>query len=152
MRRLFWLVLMLSVPALAQLPQGFYPWWNGPVARDLKLTDQQQKDIRRTIREYRNRLIDARAAVNKAEGDLQDIFNDDPVDTKRGTDAIERLIAARSELTRTLSQMSLKLRTLITAEQWQELQRRRPRNNPSGTPTEAPQPAPAQARPQSNRK
>ena len=43
---------------------------------------------------------------------------------KRANDAIEHLATARGELTRTISQMTLRRRTILTDEQWQELQRR----------------------------
>jgi hypothetical protein len=48
------------------------------------------------------------------------------VDQAKANQAIERLIAARTDLTRTLSQMSLRLRTVLTEQQWHDLQRLRP--------------------------
>ena len=53
-------------------------------------------------------------------------FDQNPVDPGKANLAIDRLIAARSDLTRTLSELSLKLRMVLTEQQWQELQRRRP--------------------------
>jgi len=41
------------------------------------------------------------------------------------------LIAARTDLTRSLTELSLKLRVLLTAQQWQQLQRLRPNRNPN---------------------
>jgi Spy/CpxP family protein refolding chaperone len=78
------------------------------------------------MREFRPHLIDIRAEVEKAEIDLQTQFDQDPVDQGKANQAIDHLIAARSDLTRTLSELSLRLRTVLTAQQWQELQRRRP--------------------------
>ena len=69
--------------------------------------------------------------------DLEAQFERDPVDQVRANQAIERLIAARSDLTRTLSQLSLKLRTLLSEQQWHELQRLRPAGGiDGGQPTE----------------
>ena len=128
MNMLKWLLtLTLPVAASAQPFFGPFPWWDSPIARDLNLTDAQTKQILATVKEYRDHLVDLRAVVQKAEGDLQDIFNEDQIDQKRANDAIERLVAARSDLTRTLSQMELKLRGVLTAQQWQQLQQRRPR-------------------------
>ncbi len=120
------LMFLLSLSAWAQGPRDFFPWWDTPVARDIKLTDAQQKQVQATVREYRSRLIDVRAGVEKAEGDVADLFNDDQFDTKKANDAVERLVATRSELTRAFSQMSVKLRSVLTAQQWRELEKRRP--------------------------
>lgn len=121
--------LLIALPILlsAQPPSRPRPWWDSQVVRDLNLTDAQNKQIQTTVKEYRPRLFDLRAVVNQAESDLEAAFNDDPVDQRKANDAIERLAAARSELTKALSQMDLKLRTVLTAQQWQELQKRQPR-------------------------
>jgi Spy/CpxP family protein refolding chaperone len=120
------LALIFTAGAWAQLPKGFYAWWGSPVVRDLNLNDEQRKQIRFTVRDYRPHLMELRAEVERAEGDLEYQFDQQPVDMRKANEAIDRLAAARSDLTRTLSQMSLKLRTVLTQQQWQELQRRRP--------------------------
>ncbi len=112
------------------MPRGQYAWWNSPVVQDLKLSDSQQRQIRLTVKEYRVRLLDIRSRLEKAENDLEALFNQDPVDSPKANEAIDRLASTRSELTRALSQMSLKLRSLLNAQQWQQLQdyqARRPR-------------------------
>jgi len=128
-------VAVLSAPLFAQGPNGpgagtgswwERPWWNSRLVQDLNLTETQRSDIRATVREYRDKIIDNRTTMQKADADVQDAFGENPVDQHKANDAIERLSAARGDLTRTLSLMSLKLRTILTAEQWQELQRRQP--------------------------
>ncbi|NWF85293.1 MAG: periplasmic heavy metal sensor [Bryobacteraceae bacterium] len=121
------LILLAGWTLWAQPPRGFYNWWDSPIAKDLNLSDDQMKQIRAVVRDYRARLIDARAAVEKAEAEMEDAFNDESFSQARASDAIERLVAARSELTRSFSQMSLRLRAVLTNEQWAELQKRRPR-------------------------
>ncbi|MBL0158471.1 MAG: periplasmic heavy metal sensor [Bryobacterales bacterium] len=130
MRRLALLVCLLGVPLLAQPPRGFFPWWDSPVAKDLNLSEDQTKQIRTVVREYRSKLIDQRAAVEKAEGEFEDQFNDELFDQRRAGDALERLITARGDMTRSLSQMSLRLRAVLTADQYKELQKRRPGMQP----------------------
>ena len=125
MLRLILLVVGLSLTASAQLPRGFYPWWDQPIVKDLNLTGTQSRDIRVIVREYRGKLIEQRAALEKAESDLQDLFDDDNVDSKRASQAIEELAGARLNLTRTFSQLALRLRLVLTAEQWRQLQKRR---------------------------
>lgn len=135
MRTLLPFVLLLAaLPAAAQPPRGYFPWWESPLVRDLNLTEDQRQQIRNTVRDYRSRLIDLRAAVEKAEGEVGDVFNDPSIDQRRGMEAIDRLIAARGELTRAISEMTLKLRLVLTREQWQELQRRRQQAEPALRP------------------
>jgi Spy/CpxP family protein refolding chaperone len=118
-------LLLLGSVAKAQ-PGGraLFPWWDNPLTQGMDLTDAQRNQIRAVVKEYRNRLVDARAAVEKAEGDLEDVFSEETVDQRKGTETIERLASARGELTKELSQMSLRMRTVLTVQQWQELQRR----------------------------
>ena len=134
------LVLLAALPVAlwAQGPRPFpsgweRPWWDSPLVQDLNLTEAQQNDIRTTVKEYRDRVVDIRKAIESADRDLEAVFNsENPVDQRKASEAIERLASARGDMTRALSQMSLKLRTVLTAEQWQELQRRQPGRLGSG--------------------
>jgi Spy/CpxP family protein refolding chaperone len=112
--------------------QGMTPWWDRPIARDLGLSDEQNKQIHEVVRASRNRLIELRGAVQSAEGELRDEMNDEKVDSSKAEAAIEKVVAARADLTRAVSLMSLKLRIILTAAQWQELQKRQAR--PAGGP------------------
>jgi Spy/CpxP family protein refolding chaperone len=119
--------LILAIPAglSAQGPRaGFFPWWDSPLVSGMDLTDTQRTQIRSVTREYRGRMMEARAAVQKAESDLDEVFNEDTVDQRRGTEAIDRLTKARAEMTRSVSEMSLRMRAVLSTQQWQELQRR----------------------------
>ncbi len=99
-------------------------WWDQPIVRDLGLSEEQNRKIRATVAESRDRLIDLRGAVDKAEAALRDIMDEDNVDLRRGQESIERVVAARAEMMRAVAQMSLKLRAILTSEQWQMLQKR----------------------------
>jgi len=99
-------------------------WWNSPIVRNLDLTEAQRKDIRGTVREYRGHLMDLREAVQHADSDLEIALGENPLDQRKANDAIEHLATARADLTRTLSQMTLRLRSILSSDQWQELQRR----------------------------
>jgi Spy/CpxP family protein refolding chaperone len=124
------LVIPLALSAQAPRRGGFggggfgFQWWDNPVASGLNLTDAQNQQIRSVVREYRSKLIDLRAAEEKAQGELQDVFNDAPGDTRRANEVIDRLANARAEATKTISQMSLRMRNILTAEQYQELRQR----------------------------
>ena len=125
------LILLVPVVLSAQSPRGPRPWFlDSEVVRDLNVTDAQLKQIRQTQRDFRSRMFDLREAVNKSESDLAAIFNEDPVDQNKANDAINRLVAARGELTKAVSQMDLKLRMVLTAQQWQELKQRQGSDRP----------------------
>ena len=115
-----------SLPAQARM----WNWWDGPIAQDLNLSEEQKKQIREIVRESRERLIQSRGAVEAAEAALQDEMNEDKVDSRKAEAAIERVVKSRSELTRSVSQMSLKLRLILLPAQWQELQKRERRLGP----------------------
>ena len=102
------------------------PWWTGDTIKDLNLSKDQVAQMRASMQEYRPRLKDLRGAVQKAEQDLESVFNSDPVNTQKANETIERLVAARADLSRTLSQMGLKLRSVLTLQQWQEVEKRFP--------------------------
>lgn len=139
MPRLLLLALLAAATLSAQMPRGIYAWWNRPaIARDLKLTPVQREQIRAAVQQFRPHLLNVRVAVNEAEQSLATQFDRSPVDPAKTNEAIERLVDARSDLTRTLSQLSLKLRLILTEEQWQELQSRRPlkKNEPAPEPDE----------------
>ena len=137
MTRAVLLVLLLSSALAAQMPKGFYAWWSRPeIARDLNLSPAQRQQIRATVQQFRPHLMNVRTSVNQAEQALAEQFNHDPINPEKTNEAIERLVDARSDLTRTLSQLSLKLRLVLSEQQWQELQRRRPVQAEGAAPPE----------------
>jgi Spy/CpxP family protein refolding chaperone len=131
-----WVVAFLVLPVvlLGQARQGpawwESPWWNSPLVQNLDLNEGQQKEIRSTVREFRGHLMDLREAVQRADGDLRVALDQSPLDQRKANEAIEHLATARGELTRTISQMTLRLRTILTNEQWQELERRQAERRP----------------------
>jgi Spy/CpxP family protein refolding chaperone len=136
-----WLYLALPVLVAAQPPRGPSPWWEGDIAKDLNLNDAQVKQIRQTRDDFRPKMKEVREAVNRAEKDLEAAFNEDPVDQSKASDAINRLAAAHAEATKAVSQMDLKFRTILTAQQWQDLKQRQrpwPGRGRRGPPTQIP--------------
>jgi Spy/CpxP family protein refolding chaperone len=137
-------LLMLPLALFAQPPRAFWAWWEGPIANDpaLQLQPNQMRQIRDTVREFRDRMVDLRGAVEKAENQIEDVFNEENIDQKKASESIERLAQSRAEMTRAFSQLTLKLRSVLTAQQWHELQRRRPHGQPEPGPTPRPAPQP----------
>jgi hypothetical protein len=127
MARSLLLLIALSAVSFAQMPKSLYPWWsNKIIVRQLGLSNVQVREIRDVVSHYHPQLLEDRAKVLRAEQDLEDQFNHDTVDQSKANQAVEQLISARSGLTRSLSELSLKLRVLLTTPQWQQLQRLRP--------------------------
>lgn len=131
MKRLIFLFALAAALCFGQALEDF-AWWDSPIARNLNLTPEQQKQIRGTVREFRDRMIEQRAGVQKAEAGFMDFLNDDQVNDARAKEAVEKLVVARGDLMRSVSQMSLRLRAVLTPQQWQELQRRRAQQRPQG--------------------
>ena len=99
-------------------------WWDQPIVQDLGLSEEQNKRIRSTVAESRDRLIQLRSAADKAEAVLQRIMDDEKIDLKRGQEAIDQVVTTRGDMMRAVAQMSLKLRMILTSAQWQILQKR----------------------------
>ena len=84
MRRFPCILLLLAAAGMLRAQnRANFPWWNSPVTSDIGLTPDQNQKIRETVRSYRNRLLDSRNNVQKAEGDLEDIMNGPEVDRIR---------------------------------------------------------------------
>ena len=132
MLRLIFMAFVLSASLFAQMPQALYPWWsNKPVVQQLDLTPAQIHDLRAVVSGAQPHLLEVRAKVLRAERNLEDQFNSDPVDQAKTNQALEQLIVARADLTRSLTELSLKLRVLLSMQQWRELQRLRPNSDPN---------------------
>jgi Spy/CpxP family protein refolding chaperone len=113
-------------------------WWDQPIVQDMGLSDEQNKRIRATVAESRDRLIQLRNAADRAESALQEIMDEEKIDARRGEEAIEQVVATRANMMRAVAQMSLKLRAILTSAQWQVLQKRE---------SQPPPPLPGQPRP-----
>ncbi len=130
------LFLGASVAGFAQNRANF-PWWNSTVVddKDLHVTPEQKEKIHQIVRSHRARLLDARNAVQKAEGDLEDLLNDPSISSEGAKPVIEKVSEARANSTRVFLDMSLQLRGVLTLEQWRllvrrwdELQKKKPRD------------------------
>jgi hypothetical protein len=121
--RITLLLAALSAAALAQ-NRAEFPWWNSPVVADIGLSQEQTAHIRTIVRSYRNRLFDSRNNVQKAEAALEDVMNDDHVSLEAVKPLIDHLANARAESTKTVLEMNLELRSVLTLDQWRILVRR----------------------------
>ena len=123
--RTFVLLTLAAAILFAQNRVNF-PWWNSPIIDDpqLALTQAQKQRIRQIVRSYRNRLLDARNNANKAEQEVEDLLNEQEVNSQAAQPVIERAAEARASASRVFLEMSFQLRSVLTLDQWRQLVRR----------------------------
>jgi Spy/CpxP family protein refolding chaperone len=115
-------LLIATVLSFAQNRANF-PWWNSTVVddRDLNISPVQKQRIHQIVRAHRGRLLDARNAVHKAEGNLEDLLNEPAITSEMAKPIIEKLSEARANSSRVFLEMSIQLRGVLTLEQWRLL-------------------------------
>lgn len=98
-------------------------WWNDPAVIDkLKLTDQQRKDMDAILQDHREKLIDLRANVEKAEVEMQPMIQADQPNESAILAQIDKIAQARAELEKANARFLLALRAKLTPEQWKAVQ------------------------------
>ena len=135
----------LWVAMAAAQPSVMAPWWEGPLVRDLNLSEEQQHKIHNTVAGSRSRIILLRANLEAAEADLSELMGEETVEPAKGKAAVEKVLTARTDLARQVAQMSLALRQILTQKQWHELERRQRERLGPNPPH--PGPGPGQGRP-----
>ena len=98
-------------------------WWNNPkVAEKLKLTDEQRKAMDGILLEHREKLIDLRAGLEKAELAMEPLMHDDQPNEARILAQIDKVAQARAELEKANARFLLAIRGKLTPEQRKELE------------------------------
>src|SRR5579863_1387734 len=119
--------VLLVVVALLLFGQNRanFPWWNSPIVDDpqLALNAAQKQRIRQIVRSYRPRLLDARNNAAKAEGELEDVLNEQDISQQAAQQVIEKAAEARADSSRVFLEMSFQLRSVLTLDQWRQLVR-----------------------------
>ncbi len=122
MRRLGLVLMVAAVLASGQPPR---PWWENPIGNGLTLTDRQRERVNWIAAEYRDRLTAERQDVERAEREFESVLNAEVLDLKKCEAAIEQVVKARGVFAQDISTMTLRLRRVLTAEQWRMLQSQR---------------------------
>jgi protein CpxP len=98
-------------------------WWkDSELATKLKLTDQQKQQLEQTFLDYRLKLVDLHADVERQELKLQPLMDADQVNEAQVSTALDSLIAARGRLEKTNAMMNISMRKVLSTEQWKQLQ------------------------------
>lgn len=98
-------------------------WWNNPkIVERLKLTDDQRKAFDEILLNHREKLIDLRANVEKAELSMEPLVQSDQPNEGAILAQIDKLAQARAELEKANARYLLALRSKLTPEQWKQVQ------------------------------
>jgi periplasmic protein CpxP/Spy len=114
-------------PGMAPYPGGMKRrepmkfWNNSEIATKIKLTDDQKQKLETTFTNYRLKLIDQRAAVEREEVKLQPLVQSDKLDEAAITRQIDSLISARGQLEKSSALLGVEIRKVLSTEQWKQL-------------------------------
>jgi Spy/CpxP family protein refolding chaperone len=101
-------------------------FWNNPrIVEKLKLTDVQRKEFDGIFLQHREKLIDLRASLQKAELALEPLVSDAQPNENKILAQIDKVAQARAELEKANAAFLLAIRSKLTAEQWTHLQAER---------------------------
>ncbi|MGE5237113.1 MAG: Spy/CpxP family protein refolding chaperone [Acidobacteriota bacterium] len=121
---------VVTTQAWAQ-PLGVPPgrWWERPrVAEELGLSGEQTQKLDAITLGHARTMIDLKAAVERAELDLRAAAEVEPFAPRKVREAFGVLQAARTRLENERFEMLLKVREVLSSDQWnrlRELVRRR---------------------------
>jgi Spy/CpxP family protein refolding chaperone len=108
-------------------------FWNNPrIAEALKLTDEQKKQFDEILQSHRERLIDLRANVEKAELAMAPLIRDDQPNEAKILAQIDKVAQARAELEKAHARYLLAIRSKLTPEQWKQVEAFRDRHMQEG--------------------
>lgn len=101
----------------------FGRWWNNPkMVEKLKLTDDQRKAMDDIFQKHREKLIDLRANLEKAEVAMEPLVRADQPNESAVMTQIDKVAQARAELEKANARFLFALRAKLTPEQWKQVQ------------------------------
>jgi protein CpxP len=105
-------------------PRGEHgKWWNNPaIVEKLKLTDDQRKAMDAILLQHREKLIDLRANLEKAELEMEPMMRSDQPNESALMAQIDKVAQARAELEKANARFLFALRAKLSPEQWKKVQ------------------------------
>ena len=98
-------------------------WWNNPkVVEKLKLTDDQRKAMDGIFQQHREKLVDLRGNVEKAEIAMEPLVKADQPNESAVLAQIDKVAQARAELEKANARFLFELRSKLTPDQWKQVQ------------------------------
>lgn len=115
-----------------------FRWWNSPrMIEKLKLTEDQRKAFDQILLAHKEKLIDLRANLEKAELPMHSLMDAEQPDEGKILAQIDKTAQARAELEKANARFLLALRSKLTPEQWKqmkEMRESRPSMGDGGAP------------------
>jgi periplasmic protein CpxP/Spy len=106
-------------------------WWNNPkLVERLKLTEEQRKAFDGILMDHREKLIDLRGNMEKAELGMGPLMSADQPNEVKILAQIDRVAQARADLEKANARFLLAIRAKLTPEQWKLLQADRAGHRP----------------------
>ena len=103
-----------------EVPPG--RWWERPrIAAELGLTDQQRTTLDTVALAHAKTMVDLKAEVEKSQLDLRAAADTEPFEAKRVREAFTAMQQRRARLEQERFELLLKVREVLTAEQWHKL-------------------------------
>lgn len=101
----------------------FGRWWNNPkMIERLKLTDDQRKAMDDIFQKHREKLVDLRGNLEKAEIEMEPLVKADQPNESSVMSQIDKVAQARAELEKANARFLFALRAKLTPEQWKQVQ------------------------------
>ncbi|MGC1421807.1 MAG: Spy/CpxP family protein refolding chaperone [Terracidiphilus sp.] len=98
-------------------------WWNNPkIVEKLKLTDDQRKAMDAIFQDHREKLVDLRGSVEKAEIAMDPLVKADQPNETAVLAQIDKVAQARAELEKANARFLFALRAKLTPDQWKQVQ------------------------------
>lgn len=120
-RARFFTCLLLSVvllgPAGRASAQGFKWWQNEKFRRELALTPEQVTHLEEVFQALQPTLKTQKDTLDRLEAKLSRVVNDPKSDEALVLQTLERVEAARGELSRSRTLMAFRMRRILTADQ-----------------------------------
>jgi periplasmic protein CpxP/Spy len=109
--------------AFGPMGSGSKGWWNNSrIIEQLKLTDDQRKAMDTILLQHREKLIDLRANLEKAELAMQPLMGADTLNDVAITAQIDKVVQARADLERANARFLLAIRGKLNVDQWKQIQ------------------------------
>jgi periplasmic protein CpxP/Spy len=101
----------------------FGRWWNNPkIVERLKLTEDQRKAMDGIFQNHREKLVDLRANLEKAEIAMEPLVRADQPNESAVMTQIDKVAQARAELEKANARFLFALRAKLTPDQWKQVQ------------------------------
>jgi Spy/CpxP family protein refolding chaperone len=111
------LVVSFAILAVALPAAGQGKWWQSEeYKRELRLTPEQSKKLEDVFQAAVPSLKSLKKALDQAESEFERLL--ERGDDGSVMDQVERVEAARAELNKSHTLMMLKMKRVLTAEQW----------------------------------